>query len=144
MKLNGRVGALYTIRYKGGVAGEEPLEDHSDDPLKVSLGLGQLPEGIEEALCYMEPGDEKVVTVTPDKGFGDYVESNVETYPRVMFEFGDKLSVGDVVMWDNRKMGTTVPVRVIDANETAVRLDFNHPLAGKTLEYWLRVDSVAN
>lgn len=143
MKLNGRVGTLYTIYYKGGIAGEEPFDDHSSEPFKVPLGMGQLPDGIEETLCTMEPGDECTVTVTPDKGFGEYVEKNVEVYPRVMFEFGDDLSVGDVIMWDNHKMGTKVPVRVVDANETAVRIDYNHPLAGKTLEYWLRVESIA-
>ena len=61
-----------------------------------------------------------------------------------MFSFGDELKEGDVFQWTNPASGMPIPVRVIEAREDAVLVDFNHPLAEKTLEYWIRVERIVD
>ena len=62
----------------------------------------------------------------------------------MMFSFGSELEEGDVFQWKNPASGLPIPVRVIEAREHAVLVDFNHPFAGKTLEYWLKLEKVVD
>ena len=53
-----KAGRTAYLRYKGGVLGEEPLDDRSaGDPLAVVIGTMQLPRGVEEAVVGMEVGE---------------------------------------------------------------------------------------
>lgn len=143
MKDNSRFGTCLYIYYKGGVDGEEPIDDHSTgEPFKIVLGAGQIAPGIEDALCDMEVGEEKTVVVPPEEAYGRYQEDGVQLYPRAMFPFGAELGEGDVFTWTNPASGMPIPVRVLEATDDAVKVDFNHPWAGKTLRYWLKVDSM--
>lgn len=142
MKDNSKFGTCLYIRYKGGVDGEEPTDDCScGEPFKIVLGAGQVCPGIEDALCDMEVGEEKVVVIPSDQAYGRYQPEGVQTYPRIMFPFGAELEAGDVFTWTNPASGMPIPVRVLEAYETAVKVDFNHPWADKTLRYWLKVES---
>lgn len=141
MKDNSKFGTCLYIYYKGGVDGEEPVDDHSTgEPIKIVLGAGQVCPGIEDALCDMEVGEEKVVVIPSEEAYGHYQEEGVQTYPRVMFPFGYELKEGDVFTWTNPASGMPIPVRVLEAYESAVKVDFNHPWAEKTLRYWLKVE----
>ena len=92
MKDNSKFGTCLYIYYKGGVDGEEPVDDHSTgEPFKIVLGAGQVCPGIEDALCDMEVGEEKVVVIPSEEAYGHYQEEGVQTYPRVMFPFGYEL-----------------------------------------------------
>ena len=143
MKNNARFGSCAYVHYKGGVRGEEPFDDRSTgEPVKIILGAGSVIPGIEDALSEMEPGEERIVVVPPDQAYGRRDPDGVQVYPRTMFAFGSGLGVGDVFQWTNPASGMPIPVRVIDATEDAVTVDFNHPLAEQTLEYWLRVERI--
>lgn len=141
MKNNARFGACAYVRYRGGVAGEEPLDDRSaGDPVKIVLGAGAVIPGIEDALSEMEPGEERNLTIPPEEAYGRHDPDGVQTYPRTMFAFGGELEKGDVFQWINPASGMPIPVRVVDAAPDAVTVDFNHPFADKTLEYWIRLE----
>lgn len=143
MKNNAQFGKLAYVRYRGGVLGEEPFDDRSTgEPVKIVLGAGQVCPGIEDALSEMEPGEERTVIVGPDQAYGRHDPDGVQTYPRTMFSFGSQLEQGDVFGWTNPASGQQIPVRVIEAYPDAVKVDFNHPLAEKTLSYWLKVESI--
>lgn len=141
--LHERIGKKAKIVYEGGPKGEEPIDSTEGEVREVTLGLGFLPKGIDEAFQEMAVGEERVVTVPPEKGFGNYDPDGVKEYPRFYIENGEKLTVGDVVTWRNPASGAAVPARVVNANETAVQLDLNHPFAGKVLEYRLKLVGIA-
>ena len=145
MKNNSQFGKCAYVHYKGGVKGEEPFDDRSQgEPVKIVLGAGQVCPGIEDVLSEMQPGEERTVTVTPDQAYGRRDPDGVQTYPRSFIPFGHDLSIGDVFGWTNPASGQQIPVRVIEATQDAVTVDFNHPLAEKTLEYWLRIESIVD
>ena len=68
-----KAGRTAYLRYKGGVLGEEPLDDRSTgDPLAVVIGTMQLPRGVEEAVVGMEVGEARSIEVPPELGYGAY------------------------------------------------------------------------
>lgn len=145
MRNNSRFGKCAYVRYKGGVKGEEPFDDRSQgEPVKIILGAGAVIPGVEDALSEMEEGEERTLVIPPEEAYGRHDPDGVQLYPRTMFSFGDELKEGDVFQWTNPASGMPIPVRVIEAREDAVLVDFNHPLAEKTLEYWIRVERIVD
>jgi FKBP-type peptidyl-prolyl cis-trans isomerase 2 len=98
-----------------------------------------VPPGIDEALYEMEIGEQRKVLIPPERGYGFHDPQGVRVYPRSMIPGGDELELGSVISWANPVNGAALPVRVIEVVPDYVKLDFNHPLAGKTLEYWLEL-----
>lgn len=140
MEQANRVGKTAFIRYKGGVKGEVPLDDRSTgEPLAIMLGTLQLPRGLEDAIVDMTIGEQRTVEVLCDRGYGEHQEKLVSWHLKTMVENGYGLKVGDVIFWTNPDDGRKMPVWVTEMTEDMVKLDFNHPFAGKTLEYWIEL-----
>lgn len=138
-----QIGSVVHIRYRGGVAGEEPQDVRVEgDPLRVMIGAMSLPRGIESAIVGMHPGEEREVDVAPDEGYGAYREELVDWYPRVKMPDGYGLHAGDMLFYTKPDDGSRMPAWVVDETEDNVRVDFNHPFAGKDLHYWIRLDRV--
>lgn len=134
------LGKVVSIRYRGGIKGEDPVDEVTgDDALTVMLGDMKLPQGIELALEGMEVGDQKTVEVPPELGYGDYQENLAQWYPRIMLKDGYELKIGDFLYWNNPQDGSRMPAWVTDITDDQVRIDFNHPFAGKTLEYQIEL-----
>lgn len=105
---------------------------------------GQVCPGIEDELSEMRVGEERTVVVPPEQAYGRHDPDGVQVYPRTMLPGGARLRVGDIFGWTNPASGQQIPVRVIAEFPDAVQVDFNHPLAEKTLQYWLRVESIVD
>ncbi|MEF8814037.1 MAG: peptidylprolyl isomerase [Halovenus sp.] len=117
-----------------GLIEEDPDRDFA--PLNIDVGEDSVIPGVQEALLGMEEGEEKTVTVPPEKGYGEHTEERVATYDRETFEemLDREATVGTEVETEDG-----LPGDVIDVDEEAVAVDFNHELAGKTLEFELEV-----
>lgn len=136
-------GSVVHIYYEGGIAGEEIADSRIDgEPLTVMIGDMKLPRGIEQAIIGMGAGEEKRVSIPPELGYGTYQECLAQWYPRQMLDEGYTLAVGDVMFYKNPDDGTRQPAFVTEATEDTVKLDLNHPFAGKTLEYWIKLVSI--
>ncbi|WEL22964.1 FKBP-type peptidyl-prolyl cis-trans isomerase [Candidatus Nanohalovita haloferacivicina] len=117
-------------------AEEEGLDTSQLDfePVPVLVGEEYVIPGFEKAVEDMEVGEEKEFTVSPEEGYGERKSEDIETYPEKEFNKQDvQVSVGDTLMV-GRRQG-----RVISKGSGRVRIDFNHPLAGKELDYWVKV-----
>lgn len=135
-----KAGRTAYLRYKGGVLGEEPLDDRSTgDPLAVVIGTMQLPRGVEEAVVGMEVGEVRSIEVPPELGYGAYQDKLASWHLKGMVEHGYDLKAGDVVFWTNPDDGRRMPAWVTEETADMVKLDFNHPFAGKTLAYWVEL-----
>lgn len=135
-----RVGKVAYMRYRGGIKGEEASDDHSTGkPFMVMLGDMRLPRGIEDAIFDMEVGEQRDVEIPCEKGYGEYQEKLATWYPKHMVTDGYQLEVGDVMFWKNPEDNQKIPAWVTDMTEDNIKLDFNHPFAGKTLTYWIEL-----
>jgi peptidylprolyl isomerase len=104
------------------------------EPMLVILGEGRVVKGLEEALKQMSVGEEKTIEVPPEKAYGTRDPSKLRRMP--MREFrraGIEPFPGKVVEING------VPAVVRDVSGGRVLVDFNHPLAGKTIVYDVKV-----
>ena len=69
-------------------------------------------------------------------------ENLAQWYPRLMLKDGQLLESGDFLYWTNPQDGTKAPAWVTETTQDQVRIDFNHPFAAKTLEYWIQLVDV--
>lgn len=108
-------------------------------PLEFITGKSHIIPGLESEIVKMSIGDSAVVVVAPEEAYGVYNEEAVKTYPAEQFA-GIELSVG-LPLYGQAEDGSTVQVVVKSFNEAEVLVDYNHPLAGKTLEFSVTIES---
>ena len=129
------VSLAYTLTVDGQVADQATAER----PLEFVYGVGMLLPKFEEFIAGKEAGDKFEFVLTPAEGYGEINPQAVVNLPKDVFMVDgaipdDMLVVGNVLpMADqagNRLMGTVKAV-----NEADVTMDFNHPMAGKTLNF---------
>ena len=135
-----RMGKTAYIRYRGGVLGETPFDDRSQgEPLAVVLGRKRVPKGVENALMLMEVGDSCTLVIPPEEGYGKADPKLVEWYPRTLLDHGYEMKKGSMIMWHSADGLAARPACIVEETEDNVRIDMNHPYAGKTLEYWVEL-----
>jgi peptidylprolyl isomerase len=106
-------------------------------PLTVIAGSGQVIEGFDEGLIGMTEGEEKTLTIPPEKAYGEYNESWVQEVPLEELNMSEKPEVGQV--YSSIYGGQ---FKVIAVNETHVTFDPNHELAGETLVFDIKLVSI--
>ncbi|MFB6207908.1 MAG: peptidylprolyl isomerase [Candidatus Nanohaloarchaea archaeon] len=110
-------------------------EDQEYQPIPVLVGYEYVIPGFEEQIEDMEVDEEREFTVSAEKGYGERDSDLVETYPEKEFKRQDvNVRVGEHVMIGRRRG------KVVSKGSGRVKIDFNHPLAGKDLDYWVRVN----
>ena len=95
--------------------------------------------GLEEKLTGMNVGDEKEVVVPPKLGYGDRKPESVVEYPRDSFPPSMNLEVGESVMLRDDQSGEQQRAYISEIRTDNVLLDFNHPLAGETLHFHVKI-----
>lgn len=104
------------------------------NPVVLIVGSDFIIKGLDEALKGMNVGDKKKIDIPPEKGFGERKLELVKTVPLSNFKDQEtKPYPGAVVNVGNLKG------RVSSIDGGRVKIDFNHPLAGKTIEYDIEI-----
>lgn len=109
-------------------------------PATFKVGDGNLLPGFESALFGFKAGDKRTVQVLPEHGFGQSNPQNVQTMPRSQFK-DMELSDGLLVIF-NDAANAEMPGVVKAFDDSQVTIDFNHPLAGKTLSFEVEIIEV--
>ncbi|HTY89895.1 MAG TPA: peptidylprolyl isomerase, partial [Methanocella sp.] len=101
-------------------------------PLSFIVGSGMMIPGFDQAVVGMKINDTKNVTLTPAQAYGDYNQSLVVTVPLKKYNASDFTQyVGQMITFN----GENAKLIGIDAANNTVTLDYNHPMAGKTLVF---------
>ncbi|MBS99386.1 MAG: peptidylprolyl isomerase [Oceanospirillaceae bacterium] len=106
------------------------------NPATFTFGDGNIPEGFEQAMLGLRAGEHAELTIAPERGFGQHNPSNVQVMARSEFKDMD-LEPGLVVSF--QEPGGEIPGIVTEFNDDKVSVDFNHPLAGKTLLFEVNI-----
>lgn len=129
----------YTLRLDDG----EVIDSSTGrDPLQFVQGQGQIIPGLESELYGMEVGDEKAVTVAPEDGYGSREADRVQNVPRDAFPDDMDLEQGMQVRLQDSNSGQVYEAYVQEIHPENVTLDFNHPLAGETLHFDVKIAGV--
>jgi len=130
---------VISLHYTLTVDGEK-VESSLDrnEPLWVLLGHGQLIPGLEKALDGHEAGASLQVEVAPEEGYGVRQDGQIQRVPKKYFQNGARLKVGDTTVLALKQGGQRV-VTVHKVGMSAIDVDLNHPMAGKTLHFAIEI-----
>jgi FKBP-type peptidyl-prolyl cis-trans isomerase 2 len=128
-------GEIFDLTYED-VAKENNIynPDMKYKSIPIIIGAGFIIPGLEKALLDMKPGEKKEVVIKPEDGFGQRDPKLVRIMPTKIFE-RQKFDPEPGMILDMG--GMTGKIQSVNAGR--VRIDFNNPLAGKTLKYELEL-----
>lgn len=110
------------------------------EPMVFTQGSGQIIPGLDKELVGMKVGAEKKVQVKPEDGYGQVNPAAFQEVPKDKLP-PDGLKVGAMLM-ARGPQGQPIPVRVHEIKESTVIMDFNHPMAGKTLFFNVKIVAI--
>ncbi|MBE6201570.1 MAG: peptidylprolyl isomerase [Rikenellaceae bacterium] len=129
------VAISYTLTVDGQVADQATKET----PLMFVYGIGMLLPKFEEYLLGLEAGDKYSFTLSPEEGYGVHQEEMIIAVPKAAFEIEGKIEEGLLTIGNRipmmTQMGQPIVGVVVEVTDEAVKMDFNHPMAGKTLNF---------
>lgn len=132
------------LRYQLLLEDGTEVENNQDiEPLDFTMGDGTLTEGMENVLFDHVAGDKLSVTLPPDACFGYPSPDNIHSMP--LSDFPDDLNPepGQVIAFDGPNDEDIVGT-IVELKNREVRVDFSHPLAGRTLIFKAEVIQVNN
>jgi FKBP-type peptidyl-prolyl cis-trans isomerase SlyD len=129
----------YTLRLDDG----DVIDSSSGrEPLVFMQGQGQIIPGLEKELYGMGEGDEKEVVVEAAEAYGEYDEEELQKVPRSIFPDNINLEEGLSLRMRDQQSGQLFDAVVDEVGPESVVLDLNHPLAGETLYFDVKVARV--
>ena len=127
----------YTLR----VDNEVVDTSEGRQPIKFIQGQGYIIDGLEKELYGMKAGEDKQVVIPPERGYGTVNEEAILDVPKDEFPEEIPLQKGTELKVQTQE-GETMDARITSVAPDSVRLDFNHPLAGKELHFSVKVNDI--
>ena len=145
-----RAGCLVELDYELRDAEGGLVEKSEEDgPMVYLHGNDEIPKSLEQELEGHEKGDEVKVSLPPGAAYGEYNPDGLVTVPREQFPPDAEIVPGDwidVTLADQEGKepdeDESLEMRVVEISPEAIVLDANHPLAGKSCTFDLKVVSV--
>ena len=130
-----RTGEIFDLTDRETAEEEEMDTEEMDlEPAKILVGEGFIMEGLEDRIKDMEVGEERTVEVPKDDAFGSRKSENIKTISKREFENYDVTPRRGMPVEVDGKRG-----KILTVSSGRVKVDFNHPLAGRDLEYDVEV-----
>ena len=136
-------GSTVKVHYTGTLDDGKVFDSsESKDPLEFKVGEGKIIKGFDSAVVGMSAGEEKVIKIKPEDAYGMREEKLVQAVPKAAFGADiSKLQVGFMLGLKD-PAGNVINALVTGIGDDNITLDLNHPLAGKTLNFRIRVVEV--
>jgi FKBP-type peptidyl-prolyl cis-trans isomerase SlyD len=121
----------YTLKDEEGTVLDSSA---NKEPLTYLSGSNQIIPKLEEALDEMIIGSKKNVKIAAADAYGEYSEEAVQKVKKDQFPEETNIQVG-MTFIANSPDGKQMPFLISEINDQDITVDFNHPLAGKELEF---------
>ena len=128
------VGIEYTLTLEDGTQVDSNV---GGETLSFEQGSGQIIPGLDTELIGMKVGEAKQVTVAPDEGYGEVNQAAFTEVP--VSELPEDARKPGMMLMAQDDQGRTQRLRVHKIEGETATLDFNHPLAGKTLLFDVKI-----
>jgi peptidylprolyl isomerase len=136
-----KAGDTVSVHYTGTLSDGSPFDSSEGrDPLRFTLGSGQVVPGFDAAVDGMREGETKTVTIPAAEAYGAARPELVLTVPRSQVPPGVQLRVGQRLQLGRGQ--EAFPVVVREVGDESVILDANHPLAGEDLTFELELVAI--
>lgn len=131
-------GQVVSMHYTLHVDGRLVDSSEGGEPLQFIQGMGHIIPGLEHQLYDMKIGDSKKVMVAAKDGYGEVDAQAFMDVPRQAFPNSVPLETGTELELRDQS-GQPVYARIDTVRDDNVRLDMNHPLAGKELHFDVKI-----
>jgi len=132
---------VVSMGYTLSVGGEQLDSTGEGETLQFIQGFGSIIPGLEQAIDGMVLGETRAIRVSAGNAYGEYDPEQVVLIPISEFPDDFDLDPGlELEMED--KDGDIVYARIVSVGVTRVKMDFNHPLAGKDLDFEVTIQDL--
>lgn len=135
-----KVKVDYTGTFDDGTV-FDASEKHGQ-PLEFEVGSGQVIKGFDDAVMGMKEGQEKKIVIPPAEAYGEVKAELCKKVPRKQLPQDQEPKVG-MILAVELPNGMQFPARIMEVAKEDVTIDLNHPLAGKTLHFKIKVAVVS-
>ena len=138
-------GDTISVHYKGTLDdGTEFDSSHNrGETLTFQVGVGQMIPGFDAGVVGMTVGETKNIKISATEAYGERVTEAVQQIPKTSFPENFQFIVGQQVQGTGPD-GENVTATVLTESDGEVTLDFNHPLAGKNLNFEVELVEIVN
>ena len=131
-----------TMHFTLSLESGEVVDSTTDGtPATFVFGDGNLLPGFEQSLIGLKAGDKRSVVVEPENGFGLHRDENIQKFRKELFKRiveGEEMTPGLVVNFTDAS-NAAMPGVIKEVGDEYVTVDFNHPLAGKLLNFHVEI-----
>lgn len=138
IKKGNKVKADYTGTFDDGEVFDSSTHGDHSHPLEFTAGEGQVIKGFDDAVIGMEKGQEKNIKIKPLEAYGDVNPQLMQKIPRDKIAPGQEVKPG-MIVGIGTPDGQQFPAKIAEVTDTQITLDLNHPLAGKTLNFKIKI-----
>ena len=110
------------------------------EPFTVLFGEGNMIPGLEKSMMGLKPGDKKTITILAADAYGPHRDEMVLDVPKSTFPKDMKLTEGEQLV--SQTPQGPMPLKIVKIDTDTVKVDLNHPLAGKDLTFDVQVITV--
>lgn len=129
---------VVSMEYTLHVDGKKLDSSEGQEPLEFLAGAQNIISGLEREMMGMKIGESKDVVVAPAEGYGEFDEKAFVEVPKSEFPADMPLRPGLELQVTDQN-GLPMYARIESVGDETVRLNFNHPLAGKELHFNVKV-----
>ena len=129
---------VVTMDYTLTVDGKQIGSSKKSGPFEFIQGLHEIIPGLEKNIYNMKVGDSKELKIAASDGYGEMDPEDYVTLPKSDFPKNIPLEPGTTISLRDED-GDTQRARIDSVTEDDVRLNFNHPLAGKDLHFQVTI-----
>lgn len=134
-------GTSVTLHFSLALEDGHVVDSNFDaQPATFTVGDGNLLPGFEAPLIGLVEGDEREFDIAPENAFGQHNPQNVQAVERSNFE-QEELELGAMYSFQNGD--GELPGVIIEVGDDEVMIDFNHPLAGQTIRFRVKIITVS-
>jgi FKBP-type peptidyl-prolyl cis-trans isomerase SlpA len=138
--MGSRVTMHFALRLADGMLVESSFDDQ---PVSFVVGEGTLDRGLELALLGLVAGDRQTLSLMPGQAFGMRDEAALQQVQKAQFPKDMQLEQGQIIGFSSDS-GEEVAGAIIEIEDDHVKVDFNHPLAGREIEFEVHILAVEN
>ena len=126
------------IEYEVKSNGEVIDGNIGDKPLTFTFGTGQVIQGLESRIANMNIGDSAEFTIPAAEAYGEYNPDATQAVPRENLEGVNEMHIGQPLEAEGPD-GNPFHVIIKEVTENEVIVDYNHPMAGKDLDFSIKI-----
>ena len=136
-------GNTIKVHYTGTFdSGDVFDSSEGKEPLQFTVGSHQVIPGFDNGVLGMKEGEEKTIKIQAKEAYGERNEKFIQHLPKDKVNVGFEVKPGHVLMFKGPN-GEKIPSIVKEVGNDKITIDLNHPLAGKNLNFKVKVVAIA-